>query len=705
MRQKFPHYINRELSWIGFNERVLNEARDPGIPLLERLKFLAITATNLDEFFMVRVGSLKRMLAKNPLEQDASGLSISAQMNEVLQRVRKMIYDQYLCYLDHIEPGLEISGIRRLSAHELTENQKKYVSGVFEEQIFPVVSPMVLKPGLRLPLLLNLGLHFIVKLKAEKENHQARYAIIPVGTVLERIVRIPSENGFHYILMEEVIRMFIDRFFHQEPLQEFGLFRITRNADLAVEEEIASDFFVEMEEVIDARKHSDFIRLEVEEHFSGGLLAYLQKHFKILEMETFSIPGPLNLGSFHKIAALDLFPALKYEPWIPQVSPEIDMKESIFETLKKKSVLLFHPYESFDPVLKFLNEAAEDPQVLAIKQSLYRTSRNSPVVAALMKAAEHGKYVTAVVELKARFDEERNMEWAEKLEEAGVQVIYGVKRLKTHAKICIVVRREFSGVMRYVHFGTGNYNELTAKIYSDVSYMTSREDLGADATAFFNAITGYSQPQKFLKIEAAPLGLRSKILELIEGEIQRKNQGEAGIIMVKINALVDKEIIDALYRASQRGVKIRLNVRGICCLRPGIRGLSENIEVVSIVDRYLEHSRILYFYHAGNEKVYISSADWMPRNLDRRVELLVPVDDDLCRRRLMEVLHSYFEDNVKTSRLLPSGDYERIQKGKKRTYHVQKDLYRQAVNAVEDAVKARRTIFEPYRPQKEDKQS
>lgn len=699
MKKNLPHYINRELSWVEFNGRVLEEARDSEIPLLERLKFLAITATNLDEFFMVRVGSLKRMLKKNPLETDPSGLSVTLQMEEVLQGVRKMIYDQYLCYLDHIEPGLELAGIRRLSVHELTENQKKYVSNVFEEEIFPVVSPMAFKPALSLPLLLNLGLHFIVRLKSEKEIRQSRYAIIPVGTVLERIIRIPSENGFHYILIEEVIRMFMDRFFYEEPLQEFGLFRITRNADLSVEEELAPDFLLEMEEVIDARKHSDFIRLEVEEHFPEGLLAFLQKHFKIIEMETFEIPGPLNLGSFHKIAGLDLFPGLKYEPWIPQISPEIDMKESIFEILKKKNVLLLHPYESFDPVLKFLNEAAEDPQVLAIKQILYRTSRNSPVVAALMKAAEHGKYVTAVVELKARFDEERNIEWAKKLEEAGVQVIYGVKRLKTHAKICIVVRREFSGIMRYVHFGTGNYNELTARLYSDVSYMTSREELGADATAFFNAITGYSQPQKFLKIEAAPLGLRSKIMELIEGEIQRKSQGEDAMIVIKINALVDKDIIDTLYRASQKGVIIRLNVRGICCLRPGIKGLSENIEVVSIVDRYLEHSRILYFYHAGNEKVYISSADWMPRNLDRRVELLVPVDDEACRQRLMEVLHSYFDDNVKSRKLLPSGVYERIQRGKKRAYRIQKDLYRQAVNAVEDAVKARRTVFEPYRPQ------
>ena len=699
MRQKFPSYINRELSWIEFNERVLQEARDPEIPLLERLKFLAITATNLDEFFMVRVGSLKRMIEKNPLETDPSGLSVSVQMEEVLQRVRKMIYDQYLCYLDHIEPGLELSGIRRLSAHELTENQKKYVSNVFEEEIFPVISPMAYKPGLHPPLLLNLGLHFIVKLKSEKDARQARYAIIPVGTILERFIRIPSETGFQYILIEEVIRMFIDRFFYDEPIQEFGLFRITRNADLSVEEEFAPDFLMEMEEVVDARKYSDCIRLETEEHFSPSLLAFLQKHFKILEVETFAIPGPLNLGGFHKIAGLDLFPELKYEPWVPRISPEIDMKESLFDILKKKNVLLLHPYESFDPVLKFINEAAEDPKVLAIKQILYRTSRNSPVVAALMKAAERGKYVTAVVELKARFDEERNIEWARKLEEAGVQVIYGVKRLKTHAKICIVIRREFSGIMRYVHFSTGNYNELTAKLYSDVSYMTSREDLGADATSFFNAITGYSQPQKFLKIEAAPLGLRSRILELIEGEIQRKSQGEDAMIMIKINALVDKEIIDALYRASQKGVKVRLNVRGICCLRPGIRGLSENIEVVSIVDRYLEHSRILYFYHAGNEKVFISSADWMPRNLDRRVELLVPVDDEFCRQRLIDVLHSCFNDNVKSRRLLANGTYERIQKGKKKLYHMQKDLYRQAVKAVEDEARARRTVFEPHRPQ------
>ncbi|HEY2411345.1 MAG TPA: polyphosphate kinase 1, partial [Pirellulaceae bacterium] len=389
--------------------------------------------------------------------------------------------------------------------------------------------------------------------------------------------------------------------------------------------------------------------------------------------------------------------ALKYEPWPPQPSPDIEQGTKMFDIISRQDVLLFHPYESFDPVLRLIEEAAADPDVLAIKQILYRTSRKSPIVAALARAAQRGKYVTVIVELKARFDEARNIEWARSLEEQGVQVIYGVKGLKTHAKTCIIVRREPHGVVRYVHFGTGNYNEITAKIYSDASLLTANEELGADAVAFFNAITGYSQPQRYRKIEAAPTGLRPRILELIEAETHRRQQGQQAFIDAKINSLVDPEIISALYAASQAGVPVRLNVRGICCLRPGVAELSENISVVSIVDRYLEHSRIFHFHHGGDNLVFISSADWMPRNLDRRIELLVPIEDQAAKERLIAILNTYFDDNVKARLLQPDGTYKRLKPGRKKARRSQEVLYEEVRQRVKEAGQSKTTTFEPHR--------
>jgi polyphosphate kinase len=403
------------------------------------------------------------------------------------------------------------------------------------------------------------------------------------------------------------------------------------------------------------------------------------------------------LAAFMPLTDLPGFDALKYEPWPPQPSPEVEQGVKLFDILAHRDVLLYHPYESFDPVLRLIEEAAADPEVLAIKQILYRTSRKSPIVAALARAAQRGKYVTVILELKARFDEARNIEWARSLEEQGVQVIYGVKGLKTHAKTCIIVRREPHGVVRYVHFGTGNYNEITAKIYSDASLLTSNEELGADAVAFFNAITGYSQPQRYRKIEAAPTGLRPRILELIEAETHRRQQGQQAFIDAKINSLVDPEVIHALYAASQAGVTVRLNVRGVCCLRPGVPELSENISVVSIVDRYLEHSRILHFHHGGDDLVYISSADWMPRNLDRRIELLVPVEDHAAKSRLIGILKTYSEDNVKARALQPDGSYKRLKPGRKKPRRSQEILYEDVCRRVREAEQSKTTTFEPHR--------
>jgi polyphosphate kinase len=475
------------------------------------------------------------------------------------------------------------------------------------------------------------------------------------------------------------------------------VFRITRNADLSLRDDISHDLLAEIEDVLDDRKLGACVRVEVSSQSDGETVAFLKKVLGVEECDIYAPPGPLDLASFMRLTDLEGFENLKYEPWPPRISPDVDLGAGMFNVISGKDVLLVHPYDSFEPVVRLVEEAADDPDVLAIKQTLYRTSRNSPIVAALERAAERGKYVTAVIELRARFDEARNIEWARNLERAGVQVIYGVKGLKTHAKICIIVRREPHGIVRYVHFGTGNYNEITARLYSDVSLMTCNEEFGADAIAFFNAITGFSMPQRFRKIDAAPLGLRERIVEMIDAETERQKHGQKARIIAKLNSLVDPDIIDALYRASAAGVEIKLNIRGICCLKPGDPDLSKNITVVSLIDRFLEHARILYFHHGGDKRLFISSADWMPRNLDRRVELLVPVEDATLKQRLLTTLKTYFKDNVKARRLLTDGRYERIRPSGKRTaVRAQEVLYRRVSDDVRHAEQSQRTIFEPH---------
>ncbi len=493
--------------------------------------------------------------------------------------------------------------------------------------------------------------------------------------------------------------MFQEKLFPGESISECVPFRITRNADLLVREDLAGDLLSQMREVLDARKRSGCVRLEVGQNISPTALSFLKQALKISDDEIYKIAGPLDLAAYRELAGRAGFEKLKFEPWPPQPSPQIAPGESMFDAIARRDILLFHPYESFEPVVRLLEQAADDPDVLAIKQILYRTSGNSPIVAALARAAVKGKHVTVVVELKARFDEARNIDWAAALEQSGVQVIYGLRGLKVHAKICIVVRREPIGIRRYVHFGTGNYNEVTARLYSDVSLMTCQEDFGADATQFFNTITAYSHPIKYRRLEAAPLGLRARLLALIESEGQRSKEGQQGHIMARLNSLVDTDIIQALYRASQQGVKIQLNIRGICCLRPGVPKLSENIQVVSIVDRFLEHSRILYFHHGGEPLVFISSADWMPRNLDRRVELLVPVEDPASQSRLVAILRTAFQDNVKARKLLPDGRHERLHPSSPaKAARSQQIFYDQAREAAKQAQKDRYQTFVPQRP-------
>lgn len=695
------HYINRELSWLEFNQRVLNQAKYEKVPGLERLKFLAITASNMDEFFMVRVGGLQLQQAQQIQAPDPSGATVTQQLEAIYDRVDKIISDQYDCFLNSIEPVLQQQGITRVICAQANALCKEALQRYFEQEIYPVLSPMDLDPDAPFPLLSNLGFYLCVRMASGEQDTPHRFAFIPIGKLLPRLIKIPGERGtYTYALIEDVVSYFVEQYYPGKRVEECTAFRVTRNADVSVREDSASDLILGMEEVLSSRRSADFVRLEIDSKVSEATLDFLVCNLVLKPRDLFKIPGPLDLSALMSVTEIEGFPLLRDTVWPPQRSPQIDSTKSMFENIAQQDLLLCHPYESFEPIVRLIEEAANDPDVLAIKQTLYRTSRKSPIVASLKKAAELGKYVTVVVELKARFDEARNMVWARELERSGVQVVYGVRGLKTHAKICIVVRREIDGIVRYVHFGTGNYNESTARMYSDISYLTRDESLGKDASAFFNAITGYSQPQPYEKLESAPLGLRKKLVSLIEEETQRRLQGQKAFIYAKLNALVDPEIIQALYRASQAGVTIRLNIRGICCLKPGVRGVSDNITVISIVDRFLEHARILHFSHGGQDSVFISSADWMPRSLDRRIELLTPVEDEAAKRKLMEILATYFQDNQNAWKLLPDGSYERLEPGVGQVkLRAQKLLYQSSVDSVKAAELATRSKFEPHLPQ------
>jgi polyphosphate kinase len=692
-------YFNRELSWLRFNQRVLREAQDNANPLLERLKFLAITASNLDEFFMVRVGGLQWVQQAGKVQHDPSGRTASEQLTAIGESATEIVAEMYRCFLDDVEPALAAEGITRYSDSGLSERQLGALRNIFEQEILPVVSPSAITEDRPFPLLVNLALNLCIRLGPVEGDDAPRFAIIPCPRAATRRLTLPSERGYAYILLEDAIEHFLLDFFPGMEIQQCVPFRISRNADMSVQEDAAADLMIGIREILAARRDSDCVRLELSSTADDTTLQFLMESLKIDETQVTRVPGPIDLSCFFGLSEIQGFESLRDPDWPPQASPDIDAKQSMFENIADHDILLHHPYDQFDPVIRLLQEAADDPDVLAIKQTLYRTSKNSPIIAALQRAAENGKHVTAVVELKARFDEARNIEWARHLEHANVQVIYGVQGLKTHAKTCMVVRREPTGVQRYLHFGTGNYNEKTARLYGDISLLTCDEPLGRDVSAFFNAITGFSHPIEFRKLEAAPLTLRDKLVELISGETERKRQGQHAKIVAKLNSLVDPEIIDRLYEASQAGVSVKLNVRGICCLRPGVAGLSENIQVVSIVDRYLEHARIAYFHHGGAEQVVISSADWMPRNLDRRVELLIPVDDIACRKRLVAILETYFSDNVKATWLQPDGSYKQIQGAT--PFRCQSYLYEEACNRVRAAKESSRNVFIPHRAEEE----
>ena len=667
---KPDYYRNREDSWISFDERVLSEARDKNIPLFERLKFLSITASNLDEFFMIRVASLKDMVHAGYTKKDIAGMTAQEQIDLILKRVHDMVNVQYSTYERSLVPLLKQNGLEIIATHEeLSEVQKEYVDRYFDENVYPVLTPMAMDSSRPFPLIRNKTLNIGALISKKGSEEETQFATVQVPSVLTRIVEIPSgKDGMRSVIhLEQVIERNIGKLFLNYDVVCAHPYRIMRNADLTIEEDEAADLLKEIQKQLKKRQWGEVIRLEVEEGMEKPLLKILKKEFDIKNDAIFLINGPLDLTFLMKIYGMEGFEKLKEKKYIPQPVPALMHTEDIFEAIRKQDILLHHPYMTFDPVVNFVKQAAKDPDVLAIKQTLYRVSGNSPIIAALAQAAENGKQVSVLVELKARFDEENNIVWAKMLEKAGCHVIYGLLGLKTHSKITLVVRREADGIRRYVHLGTGNYNDSTAKLYTDCGLLTCAEPIGEDATAVFNMLSGYSEPKNWNKLSLAPLWLRDRFAELIQRETEHARNGEEAHIIAKMNSLCDRDIIALLYEASAAGVKIELIIRGICCLKTGIPGISENITVHSIVGNFLEHARIFYFRNNGMEEYYMGSADWMPRNLDKRVEILFPVEDEKLKTELDHILQIQLEDNVKSHILQPDGSYVKVnRRGKKR---------------------------------------
>ena len=657
-------FINRELSWVAFNERVLEEGLDPTVPALERLKFLAITSSNLDEFFMIRVAGLKQQLSGHVEESGPDAMSPGEQLAAISARCHEMVARQYGALLGDVLPNLERAGVRLLVGSQLSPEADQYVAAYFAREIFPVLTPIALDPGHPFPHLRNKSLNLAVRFAPGSPGARLRYGVVPVPSVLPRLVEVP-EGKRTYVLLEDLIARYVAQLFPGMPIEGCWAFRVTRNWDLSIDEEEAEDLLVTIEREVRRRDRGSAVRLEIAAQAEQHLSDYLVRALKLGVSDVYRIDGPLNIPDLLPLLGRIEQKQLHDEPFMPVVPPAIgDGERDFFHLIREKDVLLHHPYESFDPVVSFVEAAADDPSVLAIKMTLYRTGKDSPVVRALQRAAENGKQVTALVELKARMDEEANILWARALEQGGVHVVYGLIGYKTHCKVAMVVRREAGGLRRYVHLGTGNYNPTTAKIYSDLSLFTAKDDFGADATSIFNLLTGYSKPTQWKKFKVAPLGLKAAVIEMIDREAEVARATGKGRIVAKMNSLADSEVIKALYRASAAGVQIDLIVRGICCLRPGVPGVSERVRVISIVDRYLEHTRVWYFEAGGKREVWLSSADWMPRNFIRRVEVAYPIEDPALRERIFdEILATQLLDNQKARALLFDGRYERIQPG------------------------------------------
>jgi polyphosphate kinase len=700
-----PRFCNRELNWLAFNQRVLEEAANPGVPLLERLFFLGVVGTNLDEFFMVRVGGLHLQTAAGLTRTDPAGLEPAETLRQVRARARQQAEEQQACLRQKILPGLAARQVSLAPGAPLDPEATRLLDPAFEEQVFPLLTPVAVGPGTA-PLLAPLAAYLAVRLAPAPGADAPRHALIRLGPGVPRVWPVPGSGaaGRRFVLLEDLVRAFLPRLLPGQEIREAAAFRVTRNADMAVDEEFAPDLADAMARVLRERRTGPCVRLEVESAASPELAAFLRDLAGAAPEDVVCLPGPLCIAGLGELRAHVSSPALVYPAWTPQPHPALDPGRSLFEQVARQDAILATPYESFDPLVRLVESAAADPDVLAIKIVLYRTGTRGPLVRALAAAAQAGKPVTALIELKARFDEARNMDWARSLEEAGVQVVYGVRNLKTHAKVCLVIRRTDEGVRTCVHLGTGNYNAATSRTYTDVGLLTADPVLGRDATVFFHAVTGFSEPQSYGALVQAPNGLRERLLDLIRFETRQAADRLPAAIDAKLNALTDPEIIAALYEASRAGVEIRLCVRGACCLRPGVRGLSDNIAVTSIIDRFLEHSRILRFRHGGAEEIFLSSADWMPRNLDRRIELLVPVRDAACRRRLAELLDAALADNVKAWRMLPDGTYERVLRPHgQRPIRSQEELCERARAAAKQARRAARTVFEPHLPRKKGK--
>ncbi len=658
-------YINREISWIEFNQRVLEEAEDTDNPLLERLKFLAIFSSNLDEFFMVRVAGLKEQLDAGGVNLAQDGMSTQEQLAAIRQRLLPQIQKQSHILAKDVLPALGEKGIVIHPYAQLHSRDKSYLEEYFYQTLFPLLTPLAIDSGHPFPQVLNRSLNVLFVVENDHDDDQsARAAVLQLPQVLSRFIPLKRKTGFHFVLMEEVIQAHSDALFPGLTVKESYTFRVSRDADIAIAEDDAGDLLTEMEEQVRQRRWGAAVRLEVDERTPEHLKDLLMSLLDLTRNDVYSVNGPRNIMDFMVLTNLDAR-ALKYPSFttrrIPRFQVDPSNHTALFHTIRQQDVMIHHPFDSFSNHLgRFVTAAAEDPAVLAIKITLYRAGRNSPVVEGLLKAAQNGKQVTAFVELKARFDEENNIIWAKELERAGVHVVYGIVGLKTHTKIMMVVRKEEDRIRTYVHLSTGNYNAATARVYTDVGYFTAREDFCTDAINLFNYLTGYSQCKSWKQFAVAPLTLRESLMELVRRETDLHTPENPSEIMLKLNALVDITMIKALYRASQKGVKIRLLVRGICCLRPGVPGVSENIEIRSIVGRFLEHSRILYFKNAGEEEIYLSSADWMPRNLYRRVEVMFPVPEPAAKAQLKYILNTYWRDNAKARRLKTDGTYSRL---------------------------------------------
>ncbi|MCD6425495.1 MAG: polyphosphate kinase 1 [Anaerolineales bacterium] len=665
-------YLNRELSWLRFNDRVLEEALDESHPLLERLKFLSIFSTNLDEFFMIRVSGLRRQMEASAHKTPPDSLLPSEQILMIRQQLQPQLEEQYNCWKNDFLPKLKEQGIKILHYNQLKRKQRKILRSYFKKEIYPALTPLAFDPGHPFPHISNLSMNLAVVVHDPK--HGQRFARLKVPKIYSRLIAIPSEetadefqelglddrSSTIFVWVEEVVKANLDLLFPGLKIEAAYPFRVTRDADPEIEEDEASDLLSAIEESVRVRQFGSAIRLEIDNTMPDQVRDILQTNLDVASYQIYVVDGPIGLSDAMELMGVNR-PELKDKPFKPSIPPSLSTEESIISVIRRKNVLLYHPYDSFDPVIRFIREAARDPDVLAIKMTLYRVGPDSPIVAALMDARENGKQVAVLVELKARFDEENNIVWAKALERAGVHVVYGLIGLKTHAKVSVVIRHESDGIRRYIHMATGNYNAVTARLYSDIGYFTCDSAIGKDVSALFNGLTGYSRDEEYKKLLVAPGNMQKGIISRIKREIKAHQKNGDGYLAFKMNSLVDNHCIRALYKASQAGVKIDIQARGICCLRPGVKGISDNISVTSVVGRFLEHSRIYYFRNGGEEEILLGSADLMPRNLYRRVETLFPVEDENIKSAIRdEILNVHLGDNVKARRMLPDGSYERV---------------------------------------------